>query len=226
MVNTATANDLETVVASLRARFRAQPDLYQEPYRVRVHRALSWLKRALREHGDDDARFIFLWIAFNAAYAHEFGGDTDERNLLQAFFTRLVEADTESHLQSTLFDRYSGPVRTLIDNCYVFAPFWRALRDHDASGSWEETFARSKQAAMKSLLDKDTVRLLCIVFDRLYILRCQLVHGGSTWNSEVNRAQLRDGVRLMESLLPTMLDLMIRNPGLELGAIAFPVVKA
>jgi hypothetical protein len=180
---------------------------------------------ALREQGDDDARFIFLWIAFNAAYAHEFASDTDERSLLKAFFTRLVEAATESELHSALFDRYSGPVRTLIDNPYVFAPFWRAWRDHDASGAWDVTFVKAKQAAMKSLLDKGTARLLCIVFDRLYVLRCQLVHGGATWNSEVNRAQLRDDVRLMESLLPTMLDLMIRNPGLELGAIAFPVAR-
>ena len=36
---------------------------------------------------------------------------------------------------------------------------------------------------MLCLLNKDTVRLLCIVFDRLYVLRCLLVHGGATWNS-------------------------------------------
>jgi hypothetical protein len=79
---------------------------------------------------------------------------------------------------------------------------------------------------MLSLMNRDTVRLLCIVFDRLYVLRCSLVHGGATWNGSVNRAQVQDGVRLLESLLPAMLDLMIENPGLELGAIAFPVVKA
>lgn len=67
---------------------------------------------------------------------------------------------------------------------------------------------------------------LFIVFDRLYVLRCSLVHGGATWNSSVNRPQVEDGVRLLESLLPTMLDLMIENPGLELGSIPFPVVKA
>lgn len=35
---------------------------------LRVHRALIWLSRA--EQADDvDGRFIFLWIAFNSAYA-------------------------------------------------------------------------------------------------------------------------------------------------------------
>lgn len=28
--------------------------------------------------------------------------------------------------------------------------------------------------------------ILSILFDRLYVLRNQLVHGGATWNSDVN----------------------------------------
>lgn len=226
MDSTAGQPTLRDVFESLRTRYRAEADRYPEPYRVRLHRALSWLDRASRETDDADARYISLWIAFNAAYAHEFGDTASERSMLEAFFARLVEADAAGSLHALLFARYTGPIRTLIDNRYVFLPFWRALRDHDSSGAWEESFAKSKQAAMLSLMNRDTVRLLCIVFDRLYVLRCSLVHGGATWNGSVNRAQVQDGVRLLESLLPAMLDLMIENPGLELGAIAFPVVKA
>jgi hypothetical protein len=225
MASTSGNDERPGIAESLRARFHDGADRHPEPYRVRLHRALSWLGRAEREAEDPDARFIFLWIAFNAAYAHEFGDEQDERSLLQAFFARLVEADTAGCLHAVLFERYSGPVRTLIDNRYVFAPFWRAMRDHDGSGRWEERFNRARQAAMRSVLERDTVRLLCIVFDRLYVLRCQLVHGGATWNSRVNRAQVQDGVRLLESLVPPMLGLMIEHPGLELGAIAYPVVS-
>ncbi|MGB5291682.1 MAG: hypothetical protein WBN41_09580, partial [Lysobacterales bacterium] len=39
--------------------------------KLRVHRALSWLYRAEQEVEDHDARFIFLWVAFNAAYANQ-----------------------------------------------------------------------------------------------------------------------------------------------------------
>jgi len=66
-------------VEDLRARFKARFDDYEEPYRVRLHRSLSWLTRADAEADDLDARFIFLWIAFNAAYAHEFGEEQGER---------------------------------------------------------------------------------------------------------------------------------------------------
>ena len=46
------------------------------------------------------------------------------------------------------------------------------------------------------------VTVLSIVFDRLYVLRNQLVHGGATWNSQVNRQQLRDGVAILGTLVP------------------------
>jgi len=34
---------------------------------LRVHRSISWVDRAEAELDDHDARFLFLWIAFNAA---------------------------------------------------------------------------------------------------------------------------------------------------------------
>jgi hypothetical protein len=32
-----------------------------------------------------------------------------------------------------------------------------------------------------------------VMFDRLYTLRNQLLHGGATWNGAVNRAQITQG---------------------------------
>ena len=55
---------------AIRARHRAVRDGYPPDLNLRLHRALSWLKRAEMAE-DDDGRFIFLWIAFNAAYARE-----------------------------------------------------------------------------------------------------------------------------------------------------------
>ena len=114
---------------ALRSRFKARHDAYGEDNRVRIHRALSWLRRAEQELEDPDARFIFLWIAFNASYAHEFGHEEAEREQLSRFFARLLTVDGDGRLHALLFQRFSGPIRTLIDNRYVFAPFWRALRE-------------------------------------------------------------------------------------------------
>ncbi len=54
----------------LKAKHRQVRETYPENLNLRIHRTLSWLKAA--EYVDDpDQRFIFLWIAFNAAYATE-----------------------------------------------------------------------------------------------------------------------------------------------------------
>ncbi|MDZ4394017.1 hypothetical protein [Cypionkella sp.] len=44
---------------------------FPETMGLRVHRAISWIGRAEACDRGDDAGFIFLWIAFNAAYADE-----------------------------------------------------------------------------------------------------------------------------------------------------------
>ena len=55
----------------LKTRHREVRDNFPQALALRTHRALSWLQRAEQEVEDGDARFIFLWIAFNAAYANE-----------------------------------------------------------------------------------------------------------------------------------------------------------
>ena len=56
--------------APLRERHRSLRDGMPLALNLRVHRALSWLQRA-EQCSDADGRFVFLWIAFNAAYAQE-----------------------------------------------------------------------------------------------------------------------------------------------------------
>lgn len=64
---------------TLKARHRLERDNHHVNLTLRVHRSLSWLQRA--EQADDpDGRFVFLWIAFNAAYAT----DIDENYRLAA----------------------------------------------------------------------------------------------------------------------------------------------
>lgn len=210
---------------SLKERLKAAGAAIPEMTRIRLHRAISWLKRAEAETADHDARFIFLWIAFNAAYAQEFGFEKPERDLLRAFLARLVGVDAGGALHQVLFKEFTGPVRLLIDNKFVFDPFWRALRDHDSSQEWGERFMRDKRAALKAVVDKDTVKVLEVVFDRLYVLRNQLVHGGATWNGKVNRRQVTDGANLLHSLLPAIIALMLAHPELDYGGIAYPVVE-
>lgn len=208
----------------LKERHREVRDAQPESLRIRIHRAISWLARAEQEDNDVDARYIFLWIAFNAAYASEFGFEQRERDQARAFIDHLLELDTGHRLHDAMFRQFTGPIRTLIDNKYVFEPFWRALRDHDASDAWQIAFAAAKKRALGALMANDTGTLLSIVLDRLYVLRNQLIHGGATWGSRTNRAQVKDGGAILSVLLPTIIELMIGLSGHRFGEIAFPAI--
>ena len=210
--------------ADLKSRLKAAMERHDEHSRIRLHRALSWLARAEQEAEDPDARFIFLWIAFNAAYARQFGNETPKREQLGRFLAELVRFDTGERLKAAVFGQFSGPIRVLIDNPYVFQPFWNALRDHDSSEAWKTQFEAAKRAALAAVMAGRTEQVLGIVFDRLYVLRNQLVHGGATWNSSVNRDQVRDGAAILGCLLPVFIDLMMDNSGHDWAMPHYPVV--
>ena len=212
------------IADALKARLKQQPERYADSSRIRLHRAVSWLRRAEREHDDADARFIFLWITFNAAYASEFGPEDSERGRFRQFIAQLVAVDEHRHLHQAVFERFTGPIRALIENRFVFEPFWRALREHDASNRWEEAFASSRKAALAAVLNGQTETVLSIVFDRLYVLRNQLIHGGATWSGGLNRAQVGDGARILMTLVPAIVELMLDHPELDFGDILYPVV--
>lgn len=209
---------------ALKERHRDVRDSQPEALRLRIHRALSWLSRAEQETDDPDVRFVLQWIALNAAYAREFGREETERDRARGFVETLVRLDVKKHLHQALFQQFTGPIRTLIDNKFAFEPFWTAMRTHDSSGRWEESFANGKKAALAAVMQGDTAKVLGIVFDRLYVLRNQLVHGGATWNSQINRAQIADGATILGSLVPLIIAIMMEHPEQNYGDVLYPVV--
>ncbi|MAQ30820.1 MAG: hypothetical protein CL950_12795 [Erythrobacter sp.] len=215
---------------SLKEKQRGLRDGFTLPLALRIHRALSWLRRADKEHEDLDVRFILLWIGFNAAYAGDLdraldgAGASNERARFDDFFAALVRMDSNNRIYSVIWDRFSQEIHLLLDNQYVFAPFWKHHGGEVGGGGWEITFEAAKRAANRALAQRDTPVVLSILFDRLYVLRNQLVHGGATWNSNANRDQVRDGAALLGCLLPVFIDLMMDHPDEEWVMPNYPVV--
>jgi len=222
----AVAMDAETVFESLKEKHRAIRGGLPEAINLRVHRALSWLQRAEQESGDMDARFIFLWIAFNASYASEDRpSGYGERSAYQDFFEKIVDCDTSGIVYETTWKRYPKAIGELLVNKYVFQPFWAYHNGAQGAENWEQRFRASIKRVEYALKDQDTTVILSILFDRLYILRNQILHGGATWNSSVNRKQLSDGAKILEALVPEFLDQMMDNPDVDWGSSFYPVVK-
>lgn len=191
---------------------------------LRIHRSLSWLQCA-EQNDNEDSRFIFSWIAFNAAYAHEIDNRQEfrERRVLLNFFKLLLDVDDGNQLYQIVWSEFPNSIRMLISNQYVFQKFWDFQNQKISELEWRENFERSKVQANKALGRMETIKVLAIVFDRLYTLRNQLIHGGATWNGSVNREQLRDAERILGQLVPTIIHIMLNNrPGL-IGQPCYPV---
>ena len=194
---------------------------------LRMRRALSWLERAEQEReADHDAAFIFYWIAFNAAYARDrqHVPEHQERVRFADYFDTILSLDSDDTIYDAIWDRFSGPIRVLLDNKFVFQPFWN---HHAGLGhqNWEHTFESSKRAVRRALAQRDTGVILGTLFDRLYVLRIQLFHGGATWGSSVNRSQVRDGARILAFLVPLFVGLMMSHPEIDWGSPDYPVVS-
>lgn len=208
---------------TLKQRQRAERDTHPEGLALRVHRALSWLNRA-EQCEDDDGRFVFLWIAFNAAYANETGEiRIREGSKFSQFLDRLVELDTQQHLSGVVWKKYPSSIRVLLDNRHVFQPFWDHQNGFEQSEDWEQQFNKAKSAAHRALASKATGTVLSIVFSRLYTLRNQILHGGATWNSSVNRDQLRDANAILGDVVPLVITIMMDNAQQHWGEACYPV---
>lgn len=214
--------------SALKDKQRKLRDGFPEGLGLRVHRALSWLDRAEREAKDDDVRFILLWVAFNAAYAANLddeGAAGGERDRFNAFFDVIVDLDREQRIYAAVWERFAQEFRILLENRYVFAPFWAHHNGAPGHAAWPQMLAAARDGAHKAIARRETARFLALVFDRLYVLRNQLVHGGATWNGAVNRDQVRDGAAVLGWLLPIFIDVMMDNPARDWGRPYYPVVE-
>lgn len=211
--------------SALKQRHRVVRDGHPTSLTLRIHRALSWLHRA-EQSEDIDGKFIFLWIAFNAAYAQELD-DSDrssDKVTFTAFLQKLCDLDANKCIDDLIWREFSGSIRTLLDNPYVFHLFWEFQRGRISKEEWKNRFTSAKKSAQSALAGGNTPVLLSVLFNRLYTMRNQLIHGGATWDGKVNRDQLRDCTHLLGKLVPVIITLMMDNPNTLWGDAVYPVV--
>lgn len=189
------------------APFADQPDPW---IAFRTYRAISWLERAEREGADDmDASFIFLWIAFDAAYGSAKSG---RRFAMDRFFQEILGADAENTIYTAIWERFSGPVRMLMGNPGLFQPYLDELNGEPSVADWSAEFRRRNRELTFALKHRHrTFATLSNIFDRLYTLRNQLMHGAAKWGSSRNRDSVRDARAIMAFLVPVFLNIMIES---------------
>jgi len=195
-----------------------------ETLTIRIHRAISWVKSAEKQEGNLDMKFLSLWIALNACYGVDINGISSkpERTKLRDFTSSLVLYD-RSRLYNLFWEKFSGPVRVLIENKFIYEKFWEFNRGEIQD--YLTPFNKSITTAHNCLSKENIEGLLEIVLERLYTLRNSIVHGGATFNSKLNRTQLRDASNIMQLLVPIIIEIMMENNDHNWGDIAYPVVQ-
>ncbi|MGM0905564.1 MAG: hypothetical protein ACQEVQ_03420 [Pseudomonadota bacterium] len=104
-----------------------------------------------------------------------------------------------------------------------FQPFWDHINYEDRGNDWEDRFQAAKRWANDALGQQDTVTILSTIMDRLYTLRNQILHGGATYASNVNRNQVKDGCKLLGAIVPLIIDLMMATGTEVWGSAAYYV---
>ena len=202
----------------LKQKHRALRDGYEDSFSIRIHRSLSWLNRSEKEIKDLDAKFIFLWISLNSAYSIHMDGlkNQGDEELRSDFFQTLWK-NGQNEIHDIIYERFSHEVRSILSNEFILTSFWEGKDD------WETKLKNEKREVQDALRDRnETIYILTILFKRLYVLRNQIFHGGSTWQGKLNRQQVKDGANLLSYFLPAILSIMMENSNDNWGVLAYP----
>ncbi|AKD38887.1 hypothetical protein I926_07855 [Pasteurella multocida subsp. multocida OH4807] len=215
------------MIQLLETSYKNKRKTFDENFRLRIHRAISWLKKAQASEDDNDTKFISLWIAFNAAYAKEFIGERAiDKATFQLFIKTVCELDSTQSLQKAIWEKLTHSVTKLVQNRYTYQPFWKFHNGEINKEKWLQQFNRQHQIALSAIKNKNTRKLLIIVFEHLYILRNQIIHGGATYNSIANRTQLKEACEILFMLIPIIISIMMDNPNKTTwGKPFYPYIK-
>ena len=210
----------------------------------RIRRAKSWLKRAEEwrknpemENGSDE-EFLFLWIAFNAAYGSLAGPEDGEKEwkcwkgfiekVMNIDSSRILKALSATEQLSIMEMKAARPIDDLLKNPYVYAGLWQKLR---TGKSWFKDMEDKNKTAKESRLKGNRKGFVIEILYRLYTLRHQIVHGGKTYGNSIDSSwgakQLQDGCKIMRNLVPAIVEIIEKdikeNPATpKWGKIAYP----
>lgn len=189
---------------------------FDETFRTRIHRSLSWLRKAdsFIEESDLDMKFICLWIAFNAAYGKSLPAldhSCSEKYAFKSFIEKIISLDSVNLLASVVCGKYAMRISFLVENKFTFQKYWDFTKGVEEASDWKRSLSASVKKYNDCRISMDVSTILSIVFDRLYVLRNQLMHGGSSCGSKLNRETIDDAVGFLSDLIPSMLLVMMLN---------------
>ena len=138
----------------------------------------------------------------------------------QHFLDRMLVLDKDGLIQDKL-EEHKKLVMVLFDDEYLSRFFWQEPTDQRA-----KRVRRTRHEAQAWYVEKNWTMVLQRLFERIYLLRCQLVHGAATYDSSFNRTAIRRCIQMMDHLLRTFLGVWVRwGADEDWGIMCYPPMK-
>ena len=208
----------------------------------RIDRMKAWISHAEATSAEEEAhiRFLFYWIAYEAAYqmnetGESEGGHEKERRDLH----RRLASHDRGRLQSIL-RAHKDDVVGILELRQAHPSFWKRREADKGVGTveeWERGFRKRVGAAMKRLdeavrddlafhsgFKEKIAKTLDDVFRNLNVVRNQIVHGASAGPESRGRTQVLLGARLLSALVPCFRDSISFKSHEDWGEPPFPRV--
>ena len=199
----------------------------QKAFATRMKRAISWYLRADQEDRDPDAKVLFFWIAFNSLYGKD-SGRRNEKPKQHNYLKKIARLGSKE-IHNTIIKNCKKAYTNIMHNEFILQDYWDDVRegenvpgnkkredklDFELHQKYQTIKHNYKNQAILLLNQSEnskenTERCLKDLFERIYVIRNQIIHGGSSWNSEVNREQIDDGCLILETLIPVFIELML-----------------
>ena len=192
--------------------------------RIRMHRCFSWMKSAQRHHADQDYDGALLthWIAFNGLYGQWDGVNREPKPDIKCwkdFLDQVLAVDSQEILNAFI-ENQRELILDILNNEYTNKYFWEDPSESQAFKS-KKDYRSAKQWYREGKYDIILKRAL----GRVYVLRCQIMHGGATHGSKLNRDSIALCNDLITQLLPVIITIITSNGKTRnWGAICYPPI--
>jgi hypothetical protein len=221
-----TAPTEQWTVRDLRRRWKPVKEQLQalrsdHPTAIRVHRCCSWMQRVEEQQTKlDDTALVYRWIALNSLYGRwdeERREPAGDRKTLAEFADRILELDKSNHLTSALV-QHKRLVMSIMEDEYLARHYWEDPTIERARRTKKAVFD-----ARRCYVEKRYPPILWRLLDRIYLLRCQLMHGAATAGGALNRTSVRRCNLMLGHLLPATLLVVIDHGGdVDWGPLCYP----
>ena len=136
------------------------------------------------------------------------------------FLEQILAIDRSNHVQSVLVE-HKRLVLAILGNAYLNRYFWAEPTEQSKG-----RYAKGGLQAQSWYVEKRWLMIAEQLLERIYLLRCQVIHGAATYGSQLNREALRHCTTMMRLLIPAILQVWIEcGSEQDWGPLCYPPVS-